>query len=90
MHMCTVHFILEGSEKRHSIDCDLRLTVEAMRESIASSWGFSLQNIAISFNGERRGGRRGRTKLKANLCSHRMLLIKTEASFVHRSQTIQF
>lgn len=58
----TVHFILEGSEKRHSIDCDLRLTVEAMRESIASSWGISLQNIAISFNGERRGGRRGKDK----------------------------
>ena len=56
--MHTVYFVLEGSEKRHSIDCDLSLTVEAMRESISSAWGILLQNIAISFNGERRGGRR--------------------------------
>ena len=60
--MHTVHFVLEGSEKRHSIDCDLSLMVEVMRERISSSWGIPLQNIAISFNGEGRGGRRVKDK----------------------------
>ena len=36
--------------------------VEAMRERISSSWGIPLQNIAISFNGEGRGGRRVKDK----------------------------